>query len=210
MILPIIDGWRLFAVQQLGLVIRMFSILMTAGTLFFLWGPVTHKTQYLQSVCWHIRASTRRLLPLLLTWYASPLNKHNARGRGTEPKQKRTLRGKGWKIQRNFMYFNYIQEPCFLGVKMFVCGTMFWRQRFLNPRFETTSWSQHRQEPIPLQTYGMNQFRFWMQPKSSLVWLWAKQKQTAKGVNTNTTLNHAVLTFDSWCKEPCFLLMASL
>ena len=114
MILPIIDGWRLFAVQQLGLVIRMFSILMTAGTLFFLWGPVTHKTQYLQSVCWHIRASTRRLLPLLLTWYASPLNKHNARGRGTEPKQKRTLRGKGWKIQRNFMYFNYIQEPCVL------------------------------------------------------------------------------------------------
>ena len=39
---------------------------------------------------------------------------------------------------------------------------------------------------------------------SSLVWLWAKQKQTAKAVNTNTTLNHAVLTFDNWCKESCF------
>lgn len=152
MILPIIDGWRLFAVQQLGLVIRISSKLMTAGTLFFFFeGQSLIKL----NIC-NPYVGTCGLQQggfFLCCWYDMHQRLINITQGGEELNRNKnvyTLRGKGWKIQRNLMYFNYIQEPYFLAVKMFVCRTMFWRERFLNPRFETTSWSQHRQEPIPL------------------------------------------------------------
>lgn len=120
MILPIIDGWRLFAVQQLGLVIRISSKLMTAGTLFFFFeGQSLIKL----NIC-NPYVGTCGLQQggfFLCCWYDMHQRLINITQGGEELNRNKnvyTLRGKGWKIQRNLMYFNYIQEPYFLAVNL--------------------------------------------------------------------------------------------
>lgn len=83
--------------------------------------------------------------------------------------------GRGEKYRETWCILTTYRSQIFLVLKCSYVGRC-----FLNPRFETTSWSQHRQEPIPLQTYGMNQFRFWMQLKFISMTL-SKTETNSKG-----------------------------
>ena len=117
--------------------------------------------------------------------------------------------GRGEKYKETWCILTTYRSQIFLVLKCSYVGRCFGENVFWTHDLRRLHGVSIGRNPYPCRPMAWISFAFecnW----SSLVWLWAKQKQTAKAVNTNTTLNHAVLTFDNWCKESCFLLMASL